>query len=385
MIFTEVRFVLLIVLCWLSFFAVPTRFRSAVLAGWGAVFYLAYAAPFATLVFGLILGAYLVARNRSDLLLVLVVVALFVEFKVGVDFTDLSRVQGTGAEALIIPLGFSFLAFELMHFAIECRRGRIEGASLVDLASFALYFPCRVAGPIKRYPAYQAAVADARPTSANVYSGVVRILVGVFKKVVIADSIALTAAEVLYADTPLHVWKAVFAYSLRIYFDFSAYSDMAIGFSRVLGITVPENFNWPYLSPNIQEFWNRWHITLSHWARDYVFTPSGRALFKTTLRSSPAVIAAVSYVATFLVIGAWHGLTANFLAWGLYHGILVTAYYVYRARVPASLTASRWFDSRPATAAATVLTFILVTIGWVPFMTTLPDAARLLRIMFGAR
>ena len=385
MIFTEVRFVLLFIGCWATFFAAPRRFRSAALTAWGLAFYACYAAAYVPLVVELILATYLLGRRRGDLLLVLLVSALFVTFKTGVDVLGFAAMtpSSTGAEALIVPLGFSFLAFELLHFAIECHRGRIERPGLLDVASFALYFPCRIAGPIKRYGPYQAAVANAAPTTENVYAGLLRVLVGVTKKVVLADFFALTAAEVAYAATPLHVWKVVLAYSLQIYFDFSAYSDMAIGFSRVLGITVPENFNWPYFSSNIQEFWNRWHMTLSGWARDYVFTPSGRAMFKTSLRSQPAVIATVSYFATFLVIGAWHGLTPNFLVWGAYHAVLVTGYYLYRRHAPAGLTTSRWFQSAPVTVTSVGLTFLLVTIGWVPFMTTLPNATRLLRIMAG--
>jgi alginate O-acetyltransferase complex protein AlgI len=158
---------------------------------------------------------------------------------------------------------------------------------------------------------------------------------------------------------------------------------MAIGASRMLGFAVPENFNWPYLSPSIQEFWNRWHMSLSGWARDYVFTPAGRRLFKTRLKTSPTAIAALSYFATFLVIGAWHGLTPNFLVWGAYQGLLLTAYYVYRAYIPAGVARSGWFQSRLAGAASVALTFMAVTIGWVPFMTDLPRATTLLRLMFG--
>jgi alginate O-acetyltransferase complex protein AlgI len=382
-IFTEVRFVLFLIGCWVTFFVVPQRHRPAVLAAWGLAFYFTYALPFAGLVIELVLAAYLVGRGRADLLVVGVVIALFLEFKGGIDVTGLSalQVRPTGAAALIVPLGFSFLAFELMHFVFECRRGKIQQPRLVDVASFAFYFPCRVAGPIKRYPAFLAVVADARPSIDNVYAGVVRVLIGIAKKVAIADVAALTAAEISYAATPLHVWKVILAYSIQIYFDFSAYSDIAIGVSRILGITVPENFNWPYLSPNIQEFWNRWHMTLSGWARDYVFSPAGRAMFKTRLRTRPGAIAAISYLATFLVIGAWHGLSANFIVWGLYHGVLLSLYYVYRTRVPAAVAASRWFHSRAVSVAATALTFVVVTLGWVPFMTDLPNAMRLLRII----
>lgn len=384
MIFTDVRFAVLLLASWLSFFAAPVRLRTAVLAGWGVVFYAIYAREYLPLVGELILVAYLFARGRPDVVLALLVAMLFGRFKLGADLTGLSQASATLAPtAIIVPLGFSFLAFELLHFVIEVRRGRIARISLVDLLAFAFFFPCRIAGPIKRYPAFLEAVQTAVPSTANVYAGLVRILTGLFKKVVVADILALTVREIEYAATPLHLWKVVLAYSVQILLDFSAYSDLAIGTSRLLGIAVPENFRWPYLSPNIQEFWNRWHITLSSWARDYVFTPSGRQLFKTRLRSSPTAIAALSYLATFLVIGAWHGLTPNYLLWGLYHGLLLTAYYVYRKSLPAWVATSRVFHSRVVHVAGTALTFFLVTIGWLPFLTDFSRTTRFMRIMFG--
>ena len=304
----------------------------------------------------------------------------------------------------------SFLAFELMHFAIDRRRGRIGETSLVDLAAYALFFPCRVAGPIRRFPDFMAAVARAEASLDDVYAGVGRILIGLVKKVVVADVLALTVAEAgllvtamagartLTAEeallvpsneagsaaTALHVWKIVLAYSLQIFFDFSAYSDIAIGVSRVLGVRVPENFRWPYLSPNIREFWNRWHVTLSAWVRDYVFLPAGHAAFRTRLRRAPLFVAAASYLGSFLIIGAWHGLAANYLLWGAYHGALLTGYQAVRARLSPAIVTSRLYRSPLATAAGTAITFTLVSIGWVLFMTNPSDAWRLLRIMFGA-
>ena len=385
MIFTEIRFVLLVAACWVSFFGVPRRYRAHALAFWGVVFYGLYAGPFLPLVVALVLGVHLLSKPPSAWMVVTGLAACLAYFKWGGGDSGvpaLGITAGSSAAAQI-PLGLSFLAFELMHFAIEQRRGRIGEASLVDLAAFALFFPCRVAGPIKRFPDFAAAVARAEASLDDVYAGVGRILLGLVKKVVLADVLALTVAEMGYAATAPHVWKIVLAYSLQIFFDFSAYSDVAIGVSRVLGMRVPENFRWPYLSPNIQEFWSRWHITLSSWIRDYVFLPMGHAGFRTRLRRAPLVIAAASYLASFLVIGAWHGLTVNYLAWGAYHGVLLTGYQAIRAHLPAAIASSRLYRSPLAHAAGAALTFTFVSIGWLLFMTDLPDAWRLLRIMFG--
>ena len=384
MIFTEIRFILLVAACWVSFFGVPRRYRAHALAFWGVVFYGLYAGRYLPLVAALVLGVHLLSKPRSAWMAVAGVAAFLAYVKFGVvgfGVTAMGITGGSGAAALI-PLGVSFLAFELMHFAIERRRGRLGDASLIDLAAFAFFFPCRVAGPIKRFGDFTAAVARAEASLDDVYAGVLRILMGLVKKVVIADVLALTVAEVGYAATPAHVWKIVLAYSLQIFFDFSAYSDIAIGVSRVLGVTVPENFRWPYLSPNIQEFWSRWHITLSWWVRDYVFLPMGHAMFRSRLRGDPLVIAATSYLVSFLIFGAWPGLMVNYLVWGAYHGVLLTGYQVARVRMPQALTTSRLYRSPVASTAGAAITFAFVSVGWVPFMTNLPDAWRLLRIMF---
>jgi alginate O-acetyltransferase complex protein AlgI len=245
-----------------------------------------------------------------------------------------------------------------------------------------MFMPCRIAGPIRRFPDFTAAVARAEVSGADVYAGVIRILIGLAKKLVIADTLALTGAELTYVSQASHAWTIVLAYTFRIYFDFSAYSDLAIGFSRLLGIAVPENFSYPYLAPNIREFWNRWHITLSHWVRDYVFVPTGRVLFGTVLRPWPGLIATASYLVTFLVVGAWHVLTDAFLVWGAYHGALLSAHHVIRAKMPAAISDHPWYRSRPAHAASVAVTFLFVAVGWVPFMTDLATARRLLLLMF---
>ena len=382
MIFTELRFLLLFAGCLATFHLLPRRFRPAVLAIWGAAFYFLYAGWF--LVAVLVLTALtLVAGNRLVAWLTgLATVALLVWFKV---LALAPAVPGAvvSTASVLVPLGFSYLSFELLHVIIERRRGRIAQLRPLELLAFVFFAPARIAGPIKRYPAFIAAVQEAELSAANVYAGLLRVLSGLAKKFFLADVLALTAPEALYVGSARHAWTIVLAYSLQIYFDFSAYSDIAIGLARMMGIRLPENFRWPYLAPNIREFWERWHITLSQWVRDYIFMPTGRLLFGTPLRPWPIAIAAISYLVTFATVGLWHGLTPAFLVWGLYHGVLLTSFHVIRLKLPRRVVEHPWYASRGVRVLATVTTFLLVTIGWVPFMMPLPEAMKMLTMMFG--
>lgn len=367
MIFTDLRFVALFLGCWISFAVLPKRFRAAVLTFWGAAFYAVYAGPFFAVV---LLLALLTFFRRMGWLAAIATVALLAYFK-------------ADTTSVLVPLGFSYLAFELLHVVAERRRGRIESLSLIDLLAFIFFAPARIAGPIKRYPDFVAAVRDAEPSSENVYRGLLRILFGFAKKFFLADVLALTVAESAYVATAKQAWIVVFAFALRIWLDFSAYSDIAIGLGRTLGIVLPENFRAPYLARNIRDFWERWHITLSHWVRDYVFTPLGRSMFRTPLRNTPVIIAVVSYLVTFAVVGAWHGLTPAFLIWGVYHGVLLSLYHVIRLKTPARIADHPWYGSRAARVASIAITFFAVAVGWVPFMLPLPKAAKMLALMFG--
>ena len=380
--FIEPRFVVLVALCWITLSIAPARFRSHTLAVWGVAFYALFAPQALWLVAGLTLVAYACVGRRAKWVGIALVVGLLAYYKRPV---GLMAAGGAGigplADSPLVPLGLSYLALELIHYMVERSRGRIKDRSLPNLAAFVFFFPCRVAGPIKRYGDFTASVAQANGSSRDVYIGCYRILAGLFKKVVLADLLNGVAATADAATTPELAWKAMAAYSLALYMDFSAYSDFAIGVSRVMGIRVPENFNWPYLSTNIQDFWNRWHMSLSTWVRDYVFSTVGRQLFKTPLRHRPGVIATASYFATFLVVGAWHGLAINFLVWGAYHGVLVTLFHFYKAWLPDSVAASRIYQSRVVSAGGVVLTFALVTIGLVFFRMDVPHAVRTLRLM----
>jgi alginate O-acetyltransferase complex protein AlgI len=368
--FTEARFALLVVVSWIVWANAPRRLRAAVLVASGAVFYAWYAPGWSLLVFALIFAVYLPAP-RFWLLSAAIALSVLAYFKLP-------------ASAGLLPIGLSFLTFELVSFAVDRGRGRTGDSSFVDYLAFALFFPCRVAGPIKRFGDFRNAVAVATVSPANVYAGVVRVLVGVVKKVVLADSLGMTVSELAYAATPMHALKILLAYSAQIYLDFSAYSDMAIGVSRIFGIEIPENFNWPYLSDNIQEFWTRWHISLSSWVRDYIFMPVGGRAFASPLRRRPMAIASLSYLASFLVVGAWHGLTVNFLLWGLYHGVLLSGHHIYRRTVAARLATSPFYQSTAMRAASVGVTFAFVTAGWILFVTpNLTQAAHLAKLIVG--
>lgn len=380
--FIEPRFVFVAALCWITFSVVPPRFRAHLLVGWSLVFYALYAPRAVGIVLAVTLLAYVAAELQQKWVTIGIVAGLALYFKIPGGGAPGGAADLSGGASSFVPLGFSYLALELIHYAIERARGRIRGGSLVDLAAFALFFPCRVAGPIKRYNDFTASVAESAGSARDGYQGCLRILSGLVKKAVLADALVRSVAMTATASTAADAWGSMFTYSLWIYLDFSAYSDFAIGVSRLMGIRVPENFNWPYFSSNIQEFWNRWHMSLSFWVRDYVFTNLGRQLFRTRLRARPGVIAATGYFATFLVVGAWHGLSPNFLVWGAYHGLLVTATHFYKASLPDRVFASAFYQSRVVSWAGMAVTFVLVTIGWVFFRMDMPHAVRVLRLMF---
>jgi len=365
-IFTELRFVLLFIGCWISFFAVPKKMRMATLAFWGMAFYSLFAGWFIAVVLVLTIAALYVVPLVAGLAIVGVLV----------------YVKLTPA---IVPLGISYLAFELLHVVIERKRGRLRDLSMGKMLAFVFFMPARAAGPIKRFAPFVTTVEAAESSAENVYAGLIRVLIGLAKKFILADLLALTVDESLYVDSMRHAWMIVIAFSFRIYFDFSAYSDIAIGFAQMLGIRLPENFNWPYLASNIREFWERWHITLSQWVRDYVFTPCGRFLFGTRLRPYPAVIATISYLVTFAIVGAWHGLTPAFVLWGVYHGVLLSAYHVVNTKMPPSITDQAWYHGRPVRLIGMATTFLFVTIGWVPFFLPVARAMNFWMLMFGVK
>jgi alginate O-acetyltransferase complex protein AlgI len=220
-----------------------------------------------------------------------------------------------------LPLGISFFAFQGISYLIDVYRGTIDASrSLLQFATYKTLFPQLIAGPIVRYKDVAAELRERSVDDAQRYEGTRRFVIGFCKKVLIADTVAVTADAIFHLPpdqlTFGTAWLGVVAYSLQIYFDFSAYSDMAIGLGMLMGFRFPENFNYPYISTSIREFWRRWHMTLSSWFRDYVYISLGGN------RAGPLRTYA-NLLIVFALTGLWHGAAWTFVAWGLWHGLFL--------------------------------------------------------------
>jgi alginate O-acetyltransferase complex protein AlgI len=269
-------------------------------------------------------------------------------------------------QGAFLPLGISFFTFEFYHYAWDRQHSKTEAGTLGEYLAFILFFPTMVAGPIKRYQDFLPKLrAEPKDWARDFERGITRILAGLVKKFAIADLLTsvtqhLNAHDILVARRfMLPVW--LIAYSIKIYIDFSAYSDIAIGSARLFGLHVPENFDWPYLRTNIADFWSHWHMSLTRWLTDYVFIPLGGS------RRGPVRVY-MNVLATMLISGLWHGAGLNFIVWGLWHGVLLCLHRLWRRlRGEAS-------HSRPLQLASMALTIVLVDAGWAFFAMDLHTA-----------
>ncbi len=305
----------------------------------------------------------------------------------------------TMASALDIRwIGFSYLAFRLLHYLRDHRAGKIPSHSLNDFIAYALFFPAYTAGPIDRFQHFLENLykteendrAHWHLSSEDFYQGSMRVVVGIFKKFFLADTLAiisLNSQNALQIKSTFWAWLILYAYAFRIYFDFSGYTDIALGMARYMGIQLPENFIAPYWKTNLTTFWNSWHITLAQWFRAYIFNPLTRAMRTAKIRFPTWSIIICAQLCTMILIGLWHGVTINFAFWGLWHavGLFVhnrwsdwrkshTFGWENSAWAKYSLAWASWF-----------ITFNYVVLGWVWF--ALPDPQMTWRVfgkLFGA-
>jgi alginate O-acetyltransferase complex protein AlgI len=332
-----------------------------------------------------IAGAKLPSRRTTILVLLLVfnlgILCLFkyYDFFVG-SLEGVARLLGFQPAwpmlQVILPVGISFYTFNSISYTIDVYRGRLAPArSYLEFSAFVAMFPHLVAGPIVRYAdmADQFTGIRPRPEPSEWVTGLWIFGLGMAKKVLVADVIARGLVDPLWSQSirldAAETWLAAIGYAAQIYFDFSGYSDMAVGLALLLGFRFPQNFDSPYRSINIAEFWRRWHMSLSFWLRDYVYIPLGGS-------RGTALAVARNLVVTMLLGGLWHGAAWTFVLWGLYHGGLLAGH--------SALSSRGWVPrSRPL---AVTVTFLSVVVGWVLFRArSLAQAGMMLATMFGLR
>jgi len=262
---------------------------------------------------------------------------------------------------LVIPLGISFFTFKLLHYLIDSYRGTRPEGSYLQFLLYIFFFPILPSGPIERWPNFLGQNRELHGFRWDYLTyGSQRIVTGLFKKLVVADTAAIYAEKLHTVGLGnMAYWVAAYAYAVRIYFDFSGYSDIAIGSARLFGYRIMENFNNPYLKRNLSLFWKNWHISLTGWFRDYVFIPLGGS------RCSFGRIVFNTFVVMGLT-GMWHGAALHFIVWGFYHGAGLIILRIYGNFVGIRLP-QLWRESWVFTAAGTLLTFHYVVIGWVFF------------------
>ncbi|MDY3551793.1 MBOAT family O-acyltransferase [Gemmata sp. JC717] len=392
MLFLTYWFVLFALVLFPIYWAVPyPPVRRLVLLAGSVVFHTHFAGPAGVLpIAALGLVTYLGGLSRSRLAcralvganvlaLVYYKYAMFLSKQVlGAVWPEVAEYSAASPylKDIIPPLAISFFVFEYVHYLLDVGGGSEPLRDPVDFALFSVFWPSIVAGPVKRYQEFVPALEEglAHTGSAQVCEGLLRVALGYAKKVVADNLTAYIAFATARYDQMTLTWRwfLVLCIGMRILLDFSGYTDIAVGYARMHGVRLPENFNWPYLSRSIGEFWRRWHMSLSRWIRDYVYITLGgnrRGVFRT----------AANGLLTFALCGLWHGAGYNFLVWGVLHGLGLAVAGNYR-RLWWPGRALGWvFDKLPPLGWA--LTTLFVFLAWLFFFYPVPQAAHMIHLL----
>ena len=371
------------------YYLVPTRARSALILLSSYVFYAWWRPDFLGLLIGVTVATYAIAlvmdsstspSRRFRVLalgvsLNLLALAYFKYANFGIASLN-TLLQGVGLvpvawTPVLLPIGLSFYIFHAISYLVDIYRHEAPPArNLIDFAAFIALFPHLVAGPVLRYHLLAEQFRSRVVSLERFGRGCTLFMVGFCKKVLIADTVAPLADAAFSALHPsmADAWLGALAYTVQLFFDFSGYTDMAIGLALMIGFVFPENFNDPYVSSSITEFWKRWHMSLSGWLREYLYVPLGG-------NRKGVVRTYINLFLTMLLGGLWHGANWTFVLWGAWHGgILALERYA----------SERWGPSRWPYALRVVKTMVLVMIGWVLFRATdLAGAWRMLKGMAG--
>lgn len=363
------------------YFLAADRHRNMVLLIASIIFY-AWGEPknillmFLSIIINYILGLLIekIWKHRRFFLIFAVIYnlgMLFIFKYLNFAVDTINQVAGTEIKIaqIVLPIGISFYTFQIMSYVIDVYFGRVKAQkNFVNLALYIALFPQLIAGPIVRYTDIEKQIGQRTTTWEKADVGVVRFMTGFSKKVLIADQLA-PLVDTCFAGTYPSIyanWIGAVAYTLQIFFDFSGYSDMAIGLGKIFGFDFPENFNYPYISQSIQEFWRRWHITLSSWFRDYLYIPLGGSRAGKTRTY-------INYVIVFFMTGLWHGASFNFIVWGLFYVVFLI------------MERLGWNNvlKRLPRIVRHVYTIFIIIIGWVFFRAdTLASAILYIKGMF---
>ncbi|MBE7440670.1 MAG: MBOAT family protein [Spirochaetales bacterium] len=384
--FTTLTFLCFFLLTYISFWSIPRKLRPALLLLASVLFYAAWSIPFTLHFLGIVLVSHVLIRplysQKNRLLLGTVLVFnlgnlfffkyfyLFLQiihdasglaFFTREGFNNyLSALTGEGS--IVLPLAISFYTFQITAYAVDVYRGQIKTEhSLLHFALFIFFFPQLVAGPIMRESDFFWQIRENKSNRQSLESGMALLATGLIKKVVIADNL-VSGVNAVFLDPAAYGWQAqvvaALGYSIRVYCDFSGYTDIARGCGKLLGFELPENFRGPYLSASLREMWQRWHVTLSTWLRDYLFIPLGGS------RASPWRTQ-FNLVLSFTLGGLWHGANYTYIAWGFMHGLLLVVERPLRS-LKQSLAFPLWLD-RFLWPLRVFLVFSLFTVGTLFF------------------
>ena len=333
---------------------------------------------------GIILPFARFSQNRSLFIVIILLITILLILKspilslqTSIFFRTITNRPTENASALDLRwLGFSYIAFRIIHVLRDKQTGRLPELTLPEFATYVVFFPSLTAGPIDRAERF---AQDLRQnftlTQQETLLAGQRIVIGLFKKFVVADTLALIAlndALAVQVRTAGWMWLVLYAYTFQIYFDFSGYTDIAIGIARLAGVKLPENFASPYTKPNLTQFWNNWHMTLTQWFRAYFFNPFNR--WMRGYKNIPAwAMIFIGQLATMSLIGLWHGVTLNFILWGAWHwlGLFLQNRWSDFARTRFSTDSVRLQTAMQFS--GLLLTFHFVALGWVFFALSEPS------------
>lgn len=386
MVFSSMLFLWLFLLCVLLIYYISNdKLKNTILLAFSLIFY-AWGEPKYIILMLISVGAnyicgILIDRYRSksklilivDIILNLLLLGYFKYFNFFIDIIN-SLIGNTvfSFKTIALPIGISFYTFQILSYTIDLYRKEIGvQKNFLNLALYVSFFPQLIAGPIVKYKDVEKEI-NHRKVNVNLFvSGIKRFTYGLGKKVILANTLSFIADSIYLYDmselnTPL-VWLAAISYMLQIYFDFSGYSDMAIGLGRLFGFKFPENFDLPYISKSITEFWRRWHISLSTWFKQYLYIPLGgnrRGKFRTY----------INLLIVFFLTGLWHGASCNFIIWGLYYGAFLVIERMFLKNI---------LDKNRFAILNHIYVVLIVIIGWVLFrINDLNEIINVIKMMF---